>query len=229
MSPFLEIPIEIPVEKPKLELNSNSPEQLTYEFGSNEDDRSFENSRSRSLSIGDTRSDNMSSDNDDNYGDAERDKPDSRQDDGQESRRGNRPDSRQDSISSDKSPLCFEFRDKEIPISHHSTISEDTITKAVLSRPFQNWREKISRTVGSKCIDLNGVEIHSVHMLGDRVECINMTVDSDLKDEDDSIEDDAIRGICCLRDSSVGIFVELHCVEDDSLWSVLVDQPRCVI
>eukprot|EP00551_Chaetoceros_affinis_P017480 CAMPEP_0203687632 /NCGR_PEP_ID=MMETSP0091-20130426/621_1 /ASSEMBLY_ACC=CAM_ASM_001089 /TAXON_ID=426623 /ORGANISM="Chaetoceros affinis, Strain CCMP159" /LENGTH=248 /DNA_ID=CAMNT_0050557025 /DNA_START=78 /DNA_END=824 /DNA_ORIENTATION=- len=54
-----------------------------------------------------------------------------------------------------------------------------------------------------------------------------MKVESELRDEDLNLQQcELIQEYCCLRSSSVGILVALRCVEDDTVWSVLVDQPR---
>ncbi len=122
--------------------------------------------------------------------------------------------------------LHFAFREKQVPVSYNSTITHDIIKLAIASNMFQGWIENTSRVFGSKSIELYGVEIESVHMIGGRVDCINMKVESDLTDEDEAIQDEMIKEFCCLRDHAVGILVELHCVEDDTIWTVLVDQPR---
>lgn len=122
--------------------------------------------------------------------------------------------------------LHFAFREKLVPVTYNSTISNDIIKLAIASNMFQRWIENTSRVFGSKSIELYGVEIESVHMIGGRVDCINMKVESDLTDEDEAIQDERIKEFCCLRDHTVGILVELHCLEDDTIWTVLVDQPR---
>lgn len=126
----------------------------------------------------------------------------------------------------ERPPLSFDFRDSRVPVTYDTIIPYDDVLLAISSRPFQAWIEKTSKVFGSKCIALNGVDIENVKIIDGRVDCINMNVDSDLVDEDDQIGNMEINGTCCLRDSAVGILVELRCVDDGTVWSVLVDQPR---
>jgi len=72
---------------------------------------------------------------------------------------------------------------------------------------------------------LYDVDIHGMHNVDQHVETINTKVESDLKDEDKTREDHEWKDICFVRDSSVGILVELHCVEDDTTWIILMGQP----
>lgn len=144
--------------------------------------------------------------------------------------KGSNIDSRDDIASKDdrkeKSLFSFEFHDIIIPITYNPSIPKGNIEKAILSKPFRNWTEKTSRVFGPKSIELFGIDIESVHIINERVDCINLKVDSYLADEDDAVKDSTIKGTCCLRDTSVGILVELHCLEEGTIWSLLVDQPR---
>lgn len=126
----------------------------------------------------------------------------------------------------DGEPLSFQFREKNIFVIYNSSLSYGDVGKAVSSRPFQTWIKKTSRIVGSKSIELYGVEIQNVHFVDGRVDCINMKVTSDLTDEDEEIKNEEIPGVCCLRDSALAILVELYCPEENKIWSLLVDQPR---
>lgn len=126
----------------------------------------------------------------------------------------------------ERPPLSFNFRENRVPVTYNSSIAYDEVLWAIDSKPFQAWIDKASRVCGSKCIKLYGVHIESVNIIDGRIDYINMRVMSDLVDEDDKIGNKEIKGVCCLRDSAVGILIELRCIEDDSIWSVLVDQPR---
>ena len=134
--------------------------------------------------------------------------------------------SRKNNDVEERPPLSFNFRENRVPVTFHSSIAYDEVLLAIDSRPFQVWVEKVSRVCGSKCIELHGVDIERVNIINGRIDYINMRVKSDLVDEDDAIGNEEIEGVCCLRDSAVGILIELRCVEDDSIWSILVDQPR---
>mmetsp|Transcript_4786 Transcript_4786/g.7008 ORF Transcript_4786/g.7008 Transcript_4786/m.7008 type:complete len:88 (-) Transcript_4786:136-399(-) len=85
--------------------------------------------------------------------------------------------------------------------------------------------EKAGHSLRPVCIDAYVVDDHSVHIVDQHVELMNEKVNSDLKKEDETIEDQELKETCCVRDSSVGILVESHCIEDDAIFSLLVDQP----
>mmetsp|Transcript_32176 Transcript_32176/g.48764 ORF Transcript_32176/g.48764 Transcript_32176/m.48764 type:complete len:88 (-) Transcript_32176:69-332(-) len=84
--------------------------------------------------------------------------------------------------------------------------------------------EKAGHSSRPICIDVYVVDDHSVHIVDQHVELMNAKVNSDLKKEDETIEDQELKETCCVRDSSVGILVELHCVEGDIIWPLLFDQ-----
>ncbi len=145
-------------------------------------------------------------------------------------------------------PLSFQFRDQEVPILHHPSIPYNDVVLAMSSDLFQNWVEKAGRVFGTRSIELHCVRVESLNILDDStsastsastidtdndnrfVERINMKVESEFRDEDVKlVEGEVIEEYCCLRGSSAGILVALHCVEDDTVWSVLVDQPRYVL
>jgi len=133
---------------------------------------------------------------------------------------------RDDSNSRDIPTLSVSVHDKVIPIKYNSSISYDEASSALESRPFCQWIEKVSRVFGSRRIDLLGLEIQSIDFIDQRVDSIKLKVESVLKDDETEIKDGEMTEICWLRDFSVGILIELDCVEDDTIWSVLVDQPR---
>mmetsp|Transcript_1616 Transcript_1616/g.2535 ORF Transcript_1616/g.2535 Transcript_1616/m.2535 type:complete len:88 (+) Transcript_1616:152-415(+) len=85
--------------------------------------------------------------------------------------------------------------------------------------------EKAGHSLRPVCIDAYVVDDHSVHIVDQHVELMNEKVNSDLKKEDETIEDQELKETCCVRDSSVGILVESHCIEDDTTFSLFVDQP----
>mmetsp|Transcript_35315 Transcript_35315/g.51779 ORF Transcript_35315/g.51779 Transcript_35315/m.51779 type:complete len:102 (-) Transcript_35315:196-501(-) len=95
----------------------------------------------------------------------------------------------------------------------------------IMINPFQTWIERTSFVLRPKCIDVYVVDIHSVHIVDQHVELLNAKVNSDLKEDDEIIKDQELKETCCVRDSSVGILVELNRVEDNTKWSLFVNQP----
>jgi len=61
------------------------------------------------------------------------------------------------------------------------------------------------------------------------VESIKIKTHCTLEDEDLTLKAQNITGTCTLKGDCIGILVNLFCVDDDSSWSFLVDQPSVAI
>ena len=46
-----------------------------------------------------------------------------------------------------------------------------------------------------------------------------------LIDEELKTEEEILSGVCYLQDSYVGVLLKLFCIEDETLWSIVVDKP----
>ncbi len=124
--------------------------------------------------------------------------------------------------------LSFEFGGRDVAVTYGPSVSYETASLALISSPFLQWQAKISRSVGTKRIEVRHVDIQTVDFInnGDVIDSIK--IDSHcvlIDDEHDGLEEE-INGICYLRDTRVGLLIELSCVDDGTSWSVLVDQPR---
>lgn len=131
-----------------------------------------------------------------------------------------------------KSCLHFKFRDESVAVSYDPSISPELASTALSSNLFQEWVKKTSRIFGTKRVDVHGVTLKWIEFSGKdkKVECIKMEVNSTFRDEDMEVKSGhKMLSLCTLRINTVGLLVQLKCVEDGSTWSILVEQPRVPI
>lgn len=134
-------------------------------------------------------------------------------------------------LRDDDDELQFEFRGDDIPVTYNHLIPHELAQKILVSTPFLQWQSKVSRIVGSKRIDINHVEILDVDIAGDHVDMIKIQVEYCIVDEEMEDNQQVVyqSGICYLRDCTVGLLVELYCIDDGTSWSLLIDQPRIAV
>mmetsp|Transcript_35333 Transcript_35333/g.51795 ORF Transcript_35333/g.51795 Transcript_35333/m.51795 type:complete len:137 (+) Transcript_35333:86-496(+) len=108
-------------------------------------------------------------------------------------------------------------------VSHYEMFLRRDIRNGIQSISILDVEDK--HYLKLECIELYVVDTHNVHIVDQHVEFINTKVNSDLKDEDDTIKDRELNGICFVRVSSVGNRIELYCEEDDTKQSLFVNQP----
>ncbi len=124
--------------------------------------------------------------------------------------------------------LSFEFGGRDVAVTYGPSVSYETASLALTSSPFLQWQAKISRSVGTKRIEVRHVDIQTVDFINNSDVIDSIKIDSHcvlIDEEHDGLEEE-INGICFLRDTRVGLLIELSCVDDGTSWSVLVDQPR---
>jgi len=127
--------------------------------------------------------------------------------------------------------LYFIFREKKVPVRYQSYLTQTAASNAISSRPFRQWVSRTSRIIGTKCFNIHYVIIDSIYFGCDTqrdVESMNITAHCTMDDEDLRLRAQRVPGNCSLKGDSIGILVNLRCVEDDTKWSILVDRPRCV-
>jgi len=123
--------------------------------------------------------------------------------------------------------LSASFRGEPIPVTYPS-LSREVALKALGSEPFTTWLERCSAPAnGGKQLELESIELQSVDMFGKRVGFIKLKSICKLRDGD-VLYESSLPGICFLRGNGVSILVALCCEEDDTAYSLLVDQPRYV-
>lgn len=134
-------------------------------------------------------------------------------------------------LRDDNDELQFEFRGNDVPVTYNHNIPYEIAQSVLHSTPFLQWQSKVSRTLGAKRIDIHHVDILDVDMAGDNVDMIKIQVEHSIVDEE-LVDDEQViyqSGICYLRDCSVGLLVELYCIDDETSWSLLIDQPRVAV
>lgn len=123
-------------------------------------------------------------------------------------------------------PLTVSFRGTLIPVTYPS-LSREIAVKALKSEPFTTWLERCSApSDNGKQLELEAIELQSVDMFGKRVGFIKLKSVCKLRDGDKLYDESPLPGICFLRGNGVSILVALCCEEDDSTYSLLVEQPR---
>lgn len=127
------------------------------------------------------------------------------------------------------SSLSVFFRGNPISVTYPS-LSREVAEKALKSEPFVTWLERCACcTSNKKQLELLAIELQSVDMFGSRVGFIKLKSVCKLKNEQGVIQEQAaLPGICFLRGNAVGILVALLCKDDDTTYSILVEQPRYV-
>jgi ADP-sugar diphosphatase len=125
--------------------------------------------------------------------------------------------------------LSFEFQGCDVPVTYSTDVTFYMATMALESSPFNQWQNKMGRVVGTKHLEIRHIEIHSVDFLDEKVDMIKMKTTCALIDEEVKTEEEILSGVCYLRDSYVGVLLELFCIEDETSWSILVDKPRIPI
>lgn len=122
--------------------------------------------------------------------------------------------------------LSFEFQGYDVPVSYSPAVDYDMALMATESSPFLQWQNKMSNVIGSKRLEINHVEIHSVDFVDEEVDMIKMNAICAMIDDETGIQEEIASGVCYLRDNYVAFLLELFCIEDESSWSILVDNPR---
>lgn len=125
--------------------------------------------------------------------------------------------------------LSFEFQGYDVPVSYSPAVDYDMALMATKSSPFLQWQNKMSNVIGSKRLEINHVEIHSVDFVDEEVDMIKMNAICAMIDDETGIQEEIASGVCYLRDNYVAFLLELFCIEDESSWSILVDNPRVSI
>lgn len=131
-------------------------------------------------------------------------------------------------MEQDAPALSLSFRGEPIPVSHPS-LSREVALKALESEPFLTWLERCStRSKNDKQLELQAIELQSVDMFGKRVGFIKLKSICKLRDANGKLYEQALPGICFLRGNGVSILVALCCNDENTTYSLLVDQPRYV-
>jgi hypothetical protein len=148
--------------------------------------------------------------------------------------------------------LEFQFRGQTIPVTKSPAVTMEQAHLTLHSNPFRSWVHKMetSTSISSSSEDdpllpqqrqiqmqIRSVELQSVDLFGTRgvgfckikADCtlIN-TVTNDTTNNNDHVTSSTtnLPGICFLRGDAVAILVALFCHEDNTVHSLLVEQPR---
>jgi len=122
--------------------------------------------------------------------------------------------------------LSFEFQGYDVPVSYSPAVDYDMALMALGSSPFLQWQNKMSNVVGTKRLEIEHVDIHSVDFVGDAVDMIKMNAVCIMIDDENGAKEEITSGVCYLRDNYVAFLLELFCIDDETSWSILVDNPR---
>lgn len=122
--------------------------------------------------------------------------------------------------------LSFEFQGHDVPVTYSAAVDYDMAVRALESSPFHQWQIKMSNVIGTKRLEIIQVEIHSVDFIDDCVDMIKMNTVCEMVDDENGTREEISSGVCYLRDNYVAVLLELFCIDDESSWSILVDNPR---
>ncbi|CAB9513912.1 diketo-D-gluconic acid reductase [Seminavis robusta] len=141
----------------------------------------------------------------------------------------------------DKEQLSFSFRGQSVPVTWSAAVSLEQANMTLVSKPFRNWVQRIESSKsspGQRQIQIESVELQSVDMFGARgvgfakikSHCkLQITSNSSQEAASEDVTTTNLPGICLLRGDAVAILVALFCTEDDTVHSLLVEQPRIPI
>jgi hypothetical protein len=147
--------------------------------------------------------------------------------------------------------LVFQFRGQSVPVTKSAGVTMEEAQMTLRTNPFRSWVHRMETSISEgeaqrRQVQIRSVELQSVDLFGARgvgfckikshctLQMVKTTTNSNNNNneptaaaaQDELITTTNLPGICLLRGDAVAILVALFCTEDNTVHSLLVEQPR---